>query len=317
MSSRRLVDPQLLAALAFLPMPEYSMATLAEVRRAADDMARQTAATGGDVITAEYWATAPDGHQIPLIVYTPAGAADDHRPAVLSLHGGGYVLGSAQLNAASDRGMASALGGVVVAVDYRLAPEAPYPIPLDDCYAALEWLHGQAGPLHIDRERIAVWGDSAGGGLAAAVSLLARDRGEFGVAHQHLIYPMLDDRTCTGEPHPHAGEFIWNRAANTFAWECYFGGEAGVEAPAYAAAARAQDLSGLPSTFIMVGALDLFVDENIAFGQRLIRAGVPTELHVFPGAYHAFDRVPRAEVGQIARRTSMTALKRALSPERR
>lgn len=159
-------------------------------------------------------------------------------------------------------------------------------------------------------------GESAGGGLAAAFALLVRDRGEHRLAFQHLIYPMLDDRTSAGEAdvHPFAGEFIWNHHNNRFGWEALLGVPPGsVSVSSYASPARAESLAGLPPTFISTGALDLFVDEDVTYAQRLIRAGVPTELHVYPGAFHAFDFAPDADVSKRARRDSLAALARALA----
>jgi triacylglycerol lipase len=157
-------------------------------------------------------------------------------------------------------------------------------------------------------------GESAGGGLAAGLALLARDRGEHQLAFQHLIYPMIDDRTCTADdPHPFAGEFVWTPSANRFGWTSLLGhepGRAGVSP--YAAAARAEDLSRLPPTYIATGALDLFVEENFEYARRLIRAGVPTELHVYPGAFHGFQWAAQSEVAMAAARDTRAALVRAL-----
>jgi triacylglycerol lipase len=150
--------------------------------------------------------------------------------------------------------------------------------------------------------------------LAAALGLLARDRGEIALAFQLLIAPMLDDRTCTlAEPHPYTGEFIWTREANRFGWTSLLGQEPGVpDVSPYAAAARAEHLEGLPATFINVGALDLFLEEDIEYARRLTRAGVPTEFHIYPGAYHGFRMVADAQVTQTAARDQLAALKRAL-----
>jgi triacylglycerol lipase len=167
--------------------------------------------------------------------------------------------------------------------------------------------------LGIDPARIAVEGESAGAGLAAALTLLARDRGEFAIIHQHLIYPMLDDRTCVAETHPYAGEFVWTPESNLFGWSSLLGcAPGGNGISCYAAAARAEDLSGLPSTFIAVGALDLFAQEDIEYARRLIQAGVPTELHVYAGAYHGFELAADAQVSIRAQGNSISALRRAL-----
>jgi acetyl esterase/lipase len=207
------------------------------------------------------------------------------------------------------------IGCVVVSVDYRLAPDTPHPGPVEDCYAALRWFHANAAALGVDSGRIAIGGESAGGGLAAALALLARDRAEVPVVFQLLIYPMLDDRTVISpEPHPFAGEFIWTAQSNRFGWRALLGQEPGSPGVSpYAAAARAENLAGLPPAFVSVGALDLFLDENIAYAQRLLRAGVPSELHVYPGAYHGFDLAFEADVTRRFRRDSLQALKRALT----
>jgi triacylglycerol lipase len=234
---------------------------------------------------------------------------------VLHIHGGGYVIGSALMSVMSNQRTAADAGCLVVSVDYRLAPETRHPGPVEDCWAGLRWLHDQAGELGVDPARIAVMGESAGGGLAATLALMARDRGGAPIAHQHLIYPMLDDRTGEGDSHPFAGEFVWTPESNRFGWASLLGPEAGSEnVAAYGAAARAADLSGLPSTYLAVGALDLFVDEDIDYARRLIRAGVPTELHVYPGAFHGFDIAVDATVTKTAYRNSLAALRRALHP---
>jgi triacylglycerol lipase len=209
---------------------------------------------------------------------------------LLHIHGGGYVLGIPEANDAANRATALALGIVVVSVDYRLAPETVWPGALEDCYAALVWMHESAAELGIDPTRIAIAGESAGGGHAAALALHARDRGGPAICFQLLDAPMLDDRTgTTNDPHPHVGHFVWTPEKNRFGWRALLGVEpGGPEVPAAAVPARAADLSGLPPTFISVGALDLFLEEDMDFVRRLTRAGVPAELHVIPGAYHGF-----------------------------
>jgi triacylglycerol lipase len=230
------------------------------------------------------------------------------------MHGGGYVFGAAAADGPQHRALAVALGCCIVSVDYRLAPETKFPGPIEDCYAALIWLFANAQDLGIEASRIGVMGESAGGGLAASLALMARDRGEVNIAFQHLIYPMIDDRTCIADkPHPFAGEFVWTAHNNRFGWSALLGDAiGGADVPAYAAAARAEDLSRLPPAFIATGALDLFVDENIEYARRLMRAGVPMELHVYSGGFHAFDYEPNAEVSARARRDSHAGLARAL-----
>jgi len=236
------------------------------------------------------------------------------RSTLLWMHGGGYIMGSPEQEDLMVKHMVSAIGCVAVSVDYRLAPETRHPGPVEDCYAALKWLHTHASELGVDPTRIAIAGSSAGGGLAAALGLLARDRGEIPLAFQLLIAPMLDDRTCTlAEPHPYTGEFIWTRENNRFGWTSLLGQEPGLaDVSPYAAAARAEHLEGLPPTFINVGALDLFLEEDLEYARRLTRAGVPTEFHIYPGAYHGFRMVADAQVTQTAARDQLAALKRAL-----
>src|SRR5258708_25352910 len=229
------------------------------------------------------------------------------------------MMGAPEQEDLTVKNMVSAIGCVAVSVDYRLAPETRHPGPVEDCYAAVHWLSTHAGELGVDTSRIAIGGGSAGGGLAAALGLLARDRGEIPLAFQLLIHPMLDDRTCTlAETHPYTGEFIWTREANRFGWTSLLGQEPGLpDVSPYAAAARAEHLEDLPPTFINVGALDLFLEEDLEYARRLMRAGVPTELHVYPGAYHGFRMVPDAQVTQAAQPDPLTALKRAFDPTHR
>ena len=185
---------------------------------------------------------------------------------------------------------------------------------MEDCYAGLAWLHAQAAALGVDPGRVVVTGESAGGGLAAALVLLAKHRGEFPVAFQHLVFPMLDDRTVTQpDPSPFLGQFVWTRDSNRFGWTALLGGPpGGADISPFAAPARASDLSGLPPTFMICGALDLFLEEDLDYARRLIRAGVPTELHIYPGAPHGFMFMPDTQVSRTFARDSMGALARAL-----
>ncbi len=210
--------------------------------------------------------------------------------------------------------MAAALDCVIVTVDYRLAPETGYPGSLEDNYTALRWAHDNADEIGLDRDRIALLGESAGGGHAAALAILARDRGEIPLVAQVLLYPMLDDRTGVTAPvPPHIGTFIWTPASNRLGWTALLGrAPGGPDTPMGAAPARVEDLTGLPPTFIGVGALDLFVNEDIEYARRLLDAGVSTELVVVPGAFHAFDLVsPQAAVCRTFTAAKLEALRRA------
>jgi acetyl esterase/lipase len=256
----------------------------------------------------------------------PAGAPDVlvrlYRPpdlpspaaALYWVHGGGMILGSIAMNDDSCAAIADKLKILVASVEYRLAPEYPYPAPMEDCYAGLRWFAGAAAELGVDAAHIAIGGASAGGGLAAGLGLLARDRGEVAVAFQLLVYPMLDDRNITPSSHTVVDPKVWNRDANTVGWNAYLAGRAGADdVPAYAAPARATDLAGLPPTYINVGDLDLFVDEDIAYAQALMRAGVPVELHVYPGAFHGSNNfVSRAVLSRRWAADERAALARGL-----
>ncbi len=252
---------------------------------------------------------------VGMIVYEPDGRTE-RSGALVWIHGGGMVMGH-PLQAQEFCGrVASELGIVVVSVDYRLAPEDPFPAGLDDCYAALTWLHAEADALGVDPERVAVGGDSAGGGLAAALALVSRDRGGPPVCFQLLVYPMIDDRSVLRADHAGRGNFIWTPASNEFAWTAYLGRPPREDdAPPYAAPARATDLSGLPAAWVGVGDLDLFYEEDLEYARRLEAAGVPCELHVELGMYHGADStLGRAASMRTFRGRMLEALGAALAP---
>ncbi len=319
MSARHLVDPELLEFLDSFPPLQFSADHLHETRQRIRQMTAAVAADPDPAVdVCDGTASGPDGREIGVAIYRPR-AASRPLPALLEIHAGGHVAGSARMTDAANRALAADLGAAIVSVDYRLAPETPFPGPVEDCYHALRWLHASAGELGIDPARIGVSGRSSGGGLAAAVAILARDRGEIPLLFQHLISPMLDDRTCTAaDPNPCTGEFLWTRSCNQFSWRALLGREPGADdVSPYAAPARVEDPAGLAPAFFAVGALDLFLDENLQYARRLSRAGVPVELHVYPGAFHGFDRAPSAHVALECRRSSRAALHRVLHPQRR
>jgi acetyl esterase/lipase len=229
------------------------------------------------------------------VVQRPDGAArtDARVPAVLFIHGGGYISGTAAMALPTAQRMASRLGCVVVVPDYRVAPETRFPDSLEDNYRTLAWMHQNAERLGIDTSRIALYGESAGGGHAAALAIAVRDRGEFTLAAQVLIYPMLDDRTgSTRQVAWPMGHYVWTAKMNRVGWTCHLGVPAGsAQVPKGAVPARVADLRGLPPTFIGVGTVDLFHDEDVAYAMRLRAAGVPVELNVVPGAFHGFDNL--------------------------
>jgi acetyl esterase/lipase len=244
------------------------------------------------------------GSGVGVRLHRPVGV-EQPGPALLWIHGGGYVMGSAQQDDALCRRFTRELGITVAAVDYRLAPEHPYPAPLEDCYSALTWL---AALPAVDRARLAIGGASAGGGLAAALALLARDRGELTPTLQLLAYPMLDDRSGAGPKNPNYR--LWGPKSNRFGWSAYLGNAD----PKIAVPARHDDLSGLPPAWIGVGTHDLFHDEDLAYAERLTAAGVPCQVEVVPGAFHGFDLVvPKAAVSQSFFASQCASLRAALA----
>jgi acetyl esterase/lipase len=240
-------------------------------------------------------------------LYRPADA-EGRGPALLWIHGGGYVIGRAVQDDAQCRRFARVLGATVASVEYRLAPEYPYPTPVEDCHSALTWL---AGLPAVDPKRVAIGGASGGGGLAAGLAFVARDRGEVPVAAQLLVYPMLDDRSADRTDLDDSGHRLWSQASNRFGWNAYLGdADRNVAVPA-----RREDLRGLPPAWMGVGTLDLFHDEDLAYAARLNAAGVRCEVHVVPGAFHGFDAVAaKAQVSQSFFKSQCALLRRAFEP---
>ena len=308
----RAIVPQLEAR--FRGQPGMSLATLTQMRKGVEgnNPFRQPPLT--DVSWTKR--TIPGAKGQPdvavLIVNAKAGAK---RPAILHTHGGGYVAGKPEGGLRDLQTICRELDCVAVSVDYRLAPETTYAGSIEDNYAGLKWLHANVAELGADPNRIAVMGESAGGGHAALLAITARDRGEVPLVFQCLIYPMLDDRTGSSRMPPrHVGTLIWTPESNRFGWASFLGRKpGGASAPKGAVPARVADLSGLPPAFIGVGTLDLFCDEDIDYAQRLNAAGVLTELIVVPGAFHGFDGIAlmaHAPLGTWFQATKMNALRR-------
>jgi acetyl esterase/lipase len=253
---------------------------------------------------------APD---VPVRIYRPE-KQSGVLPALLWIHGGGYMLGEIDQEDTTCKQFTLAGNCVVVSVEYRLAPEYPYPAPLEDCYAALKWLSSHVKDMKVDRSHIAIGGASAGGGLAAGLAILARDRAEVPVMFQLLVYPMINDCNIVPASDTLPDALFWTRESNLMGWRCYLGCEPGnKDVSCYASAYRATNLEGLPAAYITVGDIDLFAQEDTDYARRLIAANVPTELHVYPGGPHAFDMlVPTADISKRFTADIHRALKRAL-----
>lgn len=293
-------NPQLRFAW-FLPRTIITARTL-PVLRILTKLAGMFQRPGGQVVSVDA--------DVSVRVFRPASARQPS-PALLWIHGGGMVLGDAAQDSGFCRRVADKLNVVVISVEYRLAPQHPFPTPLEDCYTALQWLADQPD---IDPARIAVGGASAGAGLTAALALLAKERGEIRPVLQLLSYPMLDDRTTTRTDIDPRRLRLWSPKSNRFGWRAYLGPDGGGGVPALAAPARYDDLSGLPPTWIGVGTNDLFHDEDVTYARRLQQAGVACTLHIVPGAYHNFDAFEaKTAVAQEFFQAQTTALDEALN----
>jgi acetyl esterase/lipase len=310
------IDPELLPWLDMLPavtLPDYdallaaraSMSQLQEVMPTYDPVhpvdVRDTTVPGPS--------GAPD---VPVRVYGPADR-EGAVPGLVYIHGGGFILGDLDMFHASLLRLVDELGIVIVSVDYRLAPEHPFPAPVEDCYAALTWTAAKAAELGIDPDRIGVGGESAGGGLVAATALLARDRGGPALRFQYLGIPELDDRLETPSMNAYVDTPMWNRPNAVYSWTSYLGTEpGGAEVSPYAAPARATDLSGLPPAFVSTCQFDPLRDEGIQYAQRLLQAGVTTELHHYPGTFHGSAIIQDAAVSRRMLVDEVAALRRGL-----
>ncbi|HET7444614.1 MAG TPA: alpha/beta hydrolase [Solirubrobacterales bacterium] len=295
--------------LAAISDPVQRRATFLELVQA------EPAEPDATVATEDHLAPGPPGApQVRLRSYRPV-AVDQPLPAVYYIHGGGMVIGAIETEDAITRWLCGAVGCAAVSVEYRLAPENPHPAPVEDCYAGLAWTAANAPELGIDPDRIAVYGGSAGGGLAAATAILARDRGGPALAFQMLLYPMLDDRCCTPSCREIDDIGVFDGWASEEGWRALLGerwATAAVE-PA-AAPARSIDLSGLPPTWIDVGELDSLRDESVEYALRLMQAGVATDLHVYPAVFHAWEFfVPDAESSGRVKVERVAALRRAFA----
>ena len=320
-SGRWPVDPELAEILTLLP--ESDLTDVAAARAMFDSLLEQWGVVADVSALEVHDRTVPGyGHdpEVLVRVYRPRGAAPDGgRPALLYIHGGGFVIGSVAAEHAAAAGLADELGVVVVSVEYRLAPEHPFPAALHDCYAALVWLASEVDALGVDRERIAVFGQSAGGGLAAAVALFARDQGGPPLCFQFLGIPELDDRLDTPSMVAFVDTPLWCRPNAERSWQYYLGGDGGAtgaggtEVSPYAAPARATDLRGLPPAYVSTMELDPLRDEGILYALRMLQAGVSVELHQFPGTFHGSSVVAHAEVSRRQAAEQLAVLRRRLA----
>jgi acetyl esterase/lipase len=307
------MDPEIAEIFPLLPVLDLNdipaaRSTLMTMLAASDD-----GAPSPSVVREDHWAPGRgDSPALKVRHYRPVNQ-NGPLPCLYWIHGGGHVLGQIDQDDQLMDHIVDTVGCAAVSVDWRRAPEHPFPQPMDDCYAGLVWTYTHASELQIDPRRIAVGGASSGGGSAAGLALLARDRGEVPVCFQLLIYPMIDDRNVTPSSHAITDPKVWCREWNLIAWRSYLGESAGDDISIHAAPTRATDLAGLPPAFVSVGDLDLFLDEDIEYAQRLLQAGIPTELHVYPGGIHAFDVfAPGAGISQRFSRDRDDALRRAL-----
>jgi acetyl esterase/lipase len=316
----RRMDPEVAPFVA--AQPDRNLRDLAAARRSTEhmlevayaDAARSSTVAHEDVHVPGMRGDPP----VRVRVYRPTGhtGATDSTgalPCLYWIHGGGYVLGTVEQDDVLVGGLVETLGCVAVSVDWRRAPEHPFPANPNDCYAGLRWVFEHAGEIGVDTERVVIGGASSGGGSAAALALQVRDRGELTVRLQLLIYPALDDRLVDWSSHEVVSPKVWNRDSALRAWSAYLGDRRGTdEVPAYAAPARADDLRGLAPAFLAVGQLDLHADETVEYARRLMAAGVPTELHVYPSVPHGFYVIaPDAEVSARFRSDRDAALRRA------
>ncbi|MET9144311.1 alpha/beta hydrolase fold domain-containing protein [Streptomyces sp. NPDC004042] len=324
-------DPELAVALEAagdLARPGFTPRDIESARRAAalalDPAGGPDLTLGGAFETADLTVPGPPGAPgVSLLVCRPtataAPAARAARPVLYHVHGGGLVAGNNRVGLPAVLEWARELGAVVVSVEYRLAPEHPHPAPVEDVYAGLRWTAERAGDLGGDPERIVLVGASAGGGLAAALALLLRDRRGPRPCGQLLLSPMLDDRNDTPSAHQMAGVGLWDRTANETAWTALLGDRrGGPGVPPYAAPARATDLSGLPPAFLDVGSAETFRDEVVAYASAIWRAGGVAELHVWPGGCHGFDALaPHAALSGAAQAARLDWLRRLPAPDQR
>jgi acetyl esterase len=311
-----MIDPELAALVDLLPSDlglEDPVAARAGFEAMLEGLNREVSPELGLSIEDRMVPGWEDDPEVPVRIYRPKEAASRQVPGILMIHGGGFVVGNIETEHLGAAAMAAHVGALVVSVEYRLAPEHAYPAAVHDCFGALRFLHNEAPALGVDRERIALVGASAGGGLSAATALFARDRGGPAVCFQMLHIPELDDRLETPSMRTFVDSPIWNRPLAEKSWQYYLGDLFGSDdVPAYAAPSRATDLSGLPPAYVSTAENDPLRDEGILYALRLLQAGVSVELHQFPGTFHGSAMVITAEVSKRAQEESTRVLRRVL-----
>ncbi|MGO4258283.1 alpha/beta hydrolase [Marmoricola sp. RAF53] len=314
------LDPELRDLVALLPDTTTAFEDVVGARELMRSFLPPGPVPGAERLEITEARTDGPGEGVRVRIYRPHNEdRDEHRdedrdaagdlPGILYIHGGGFCIGDVDIEDAGAVAVANAVGAVVVSVDYRLAPEHPYPAGLEDCHAALRLLAELPG---VDPTRLAVHGQSAGGGLAAATALLARDRGGPALCFQSLGIPELDDRLETPSMRAFTATPMWSRPQAVLSWQYYLGGN---PADGYAAPARMEDLGGLPPAYVSTCELDPLRDEGILYAMRMMAAGVSVELHTFPGTVHGSSMVPSAAVVQRMDGETIDALRRALHPE--
>jgi acetyl esterase len=306
------IDPELAEYLSVFPMRDWNDPVAA--RTAMDDLiAIMNASVDTTGITIEdRTVPGPEGAaDVRVRVYSPADRTSAV-PGLLDIHGGGFAVGTIDMEHAVAARLVSRLGIVVVAVDYRLAPENPFPAGLEDCFAALQWMRTEAPALGIDPDRIGAYGQSAGGGLTAALALLARDRGGPKLCFQFLGIPELDDRLETPSMQQFVDTPVWHRGNAILSWRYYLGNGHTGEVSPYAAPARATDLSNLPPAYVSTMEFDPLRDEGILYALRLLQAGVPVELHQYPGTFHGSAGITTAAVSKRGANEMIEVLRRGL-----
>lgn len=315
--TERAYDPEFDALLPLLPtVGDYStVEKIQEVRSQRADLFGGDPQDRDDVTKLDRTVPGPEGApEVPIRIYTPKKECQAARGAVFEIHGGGFLFGDIAMMDLWCQKVAAELDAVVVSVEYRLAPENPFPDGIEDCYAALSWTADNAVALGVDASRIAIAGQSAGGGLAAGTALMARDRGGPAICFQLLEIPELDDRLETPSMMAFDDTPLWNRPNAVWSWKHYLGPKHAGEVSIYAAPARAEDLQGLPPAYVSTMEFDPLRDEGIQYALRLLQAGVAVELHSYPGTFHGSALLPGAEVSRRNAEEVLLALGRALKP---